>query len=69
MKHHAQYTPHHLAVELPANLPDEAAAALVKLLRNITDSLEYQYAEQLARHEKSTNQRQARLWDDNDLPF
>jgi len=50
-------------------LPDEAAAALIELLHELTEALESQYAAQLHRHDHPRDRHQTDLWDETDPPF
>jgi hypothetical protein len=57
------------SIAVPHPLPDEAAAALIELLHELTQALESQYAAQLHRYDQQPDQRQAKLWDDAEPPF
>ncbi len=69
MRRAADDPPLHASISVPNPLPDEAAAALVELLHELTEALESQYAGQLRRHYRRPDHRQRQLWDDDDPPF
>jgi hypothetical protein len=54
---------------LPAELSDEAAAALLKLLQEVVRVLESHYAAQLRRYHHPGAARQLPLWPDQGPPF
>ena len=55
---------------LPVGLSDEAAAALLDLLQEMTRVLESHYAAQLRRHPApGADVRQIPLWPEHDPPF
>ena len=56
-------------VALPAELPDEAAAALIEWLYETARVLESHYAGQLLRYYHRPDERQHPLWPDDDPPF
>lgn len=56
-------------VALPGELPDEAAAAVLDWLYETARVLENHYAAQLIRHYHRADQRQCRLWPEDDPPF
>ena len=56
-------------VALPAELPDEAAAALIEWLYETARVLENHYAGQLLRYYHRPDQSQRPLWPEDDPPF
>jgi hypothetical protein len=54
---------------LPLHLSDEAAAALVEFLHELTDVFERHYAAQLQRHYRADERAAARSSDPTDPPF
>jgi hypothetical protein len=69
MRRAADNPPLRASITVPDPLPDEAAAALIELLHELTEALESQYAGQLLRHYRRPDHRQCELWDDADPPF
>jgi hypothetical protein len=69
MMHEHQNQPLRADIIVPYPLPDEAAAALIELLHQLTEALESQYAGQLQRYYQPPDRRQAELWDQDDPPF
>ena len=65
----AQDPPRHASINVPCPLSNEAAAALIELLHEITGALESQYLGQLQRDHQPRDERQADLWDDSKPPF
>jgi len=56
-------------IVLPAALSEEAAAALLALLQDMTRALERHYAAQLRRHPAPGADCQLPLWPEHDPPF
>lgn len=56
-------------LRFPENLSDEDVAAFLDFLQDLTITFEKHYAGQLYRHYHSLDERQARLWDDDNPPF
>jgi hypothetical protein len=54
---------------LPIDLEDEAAAALVEFLHELTETLERHYSAQLTRYYRATDIAQRRDGDATDPPF
>lgn len=69
MRRAAQDPPMRTTISLPYPLPDEATAALIELLHELTEALESQYVRQLSRQHQLYDERQADLWDDISPPF
>ena len=61
--------PLRVCITVPHPLHDEAAAALIELLQELTEALESQYAGQLRRYYQRPDRRQAELWDDTNPQF
>lgn len=56
-------------IALPEDLTDETAAALIECLYETARVLESHYAAQLLRHYRRPNERQCRLWPEDEPPF
>lgn len=56
-------------IPLPEHLTDEDAAALVAWLYEVARVLESHYAGQLLRHHHRPDERQCRLWPEDEPPF
>jgi hypothetical protein len=69
MRRAAENQPLHASITVPHPLPDEAAAALIELLHELTEALESQYAGQLRRYYHPPDRRQPDLWDETEPPF
>ena len=63
------WDPSRPALALPDELSDETVAALLELLLDLTRELESHYAGQLQRYYHTEDERQQRLWPDDDPPF
>lgn len=59
----------HASITVPYPLSDEATAALIELLHELTEALESQYAAQLRRYYHPPDHRQIELSGDPDPPF
>lgn len=61
--------PRFAPVRFPAALADEDVAAILDFLHDLATAFENHYAGQLYRYYHGFDQRQARLWDDDNPPF